>query len=179
MADINLLPAEERANERYHALVHRLQTASIGILAVTAVLTIITLLMFTSFSSRRSNLVAQLEDLSGTVNSLKAQEELILVVGDKVRVAQQLAASGVEYHNFFNKLAQIVPSGIFFSDFRVSSSKAVISGKARNSGEVASFVASLTSARGAEIVSDVSIDTLSSDETGVFSFVISAKVIGD
>lgn len=179
MADINLLPAEEKANERYYALVHRLQIASVGILAVTAIVTIVTLALFTSASSRRSSLVSELSDLSFQVNSLKAQEELIVVVKDKVRTSEQLSTSRIEYHNFFNKLAQIVPSGIFFTDFRVAAGKAVISGRARTSGDVASFVSSLTGAAGTELVSDVSIDTLSSDETGVFSFVISAKVVGD
>lgn len=179
MADINLLPAQERANERYYALVHRLRIASIGLLVTVAVATIGTLVLFASFSSRRSNLISQLEDLSAQVNSFKSQEELIVVVKDKVRASEQLATSRVQYHNFFNKLAQIVPGGIYFTDFRVSSGKTVISGRARTAGDVAGFVNSLTSAKGSELVSDVSVDTLSSDETGVFSFVISAKGVGD
>jgi Tfp pilus assembly protein PilN len=179
MADINPLPAEERANERYYTIVHRLQIASVAILATVAVLTIVTLILFTSASSRHSNLVLELEDLSAAIHNLKPQEELIVVVKDKVGVSQQLVTANIFYNNFFNKLAGIVPSGIYFTDFRVSAGKAVISGKARASGDVGSFVSALTGAKGSELVADVSVDTLSSDETGVFSFVISAKVIGD
>lgn len=179
MADINLLPQEEKANERYYALVHRLQIASVAVLAIVAVLTVATLILFTTFSRARSNLVAQLEDLSATVNSFKSQEELIVVVKDKVGSAEKLAILRLEYHNFFNKLAQLVPQEIFFTDLRISSGKVVISGRARTSGDMGGFVAILTSAKGTELVSDVSVDTLSSDETGVFSFVMSMKVVGD
>ena len=179
MADINLLPKEEKANERYYALVHRLQIASIGILATVAILTIVTLVLYSSFSSRRSDLISELEDLSGQVNRFKGQEELIVVIKDKVKAAEQLLGAQIEYHNFFNNLAQIIPQGIFFTDFRVSSGRTVISARAKTSGDVASFVSVLTSARGTELIADVSIDTLSSDETGVFAFVISAKIVGD
>lgn len=179
MTDINLLPQEEKANEKYYKLVHRLQFFSIGVLAVVAVVTVVTLVLFTSFSSKRSSLVLQLEDLSSQVNSYKSQEELIVVVKDKVHAAEELTSVRIDYQNFFSKLAQIVPQGIFFTDFRVSANKAVISGRAKNSGDVASLVSILTSSSGTQLLSDASLDTLSSDETGVFSFVISAKIVGD
>lgn len=179
MADINLLPQEEKANERYYALVHRLQIASVGVLVIVAILTVVTLFMFTTFSRTREGLVTQLADLSATVNGFKSQEELLVVVKDKTVAAEKLTTSRVDYHNFFNKLANLVPEGIFFTDFRVSAAKAVVSGKARGSDDVANLVNSLTSSKGTELVSDVSVDTLSSDETGQFSFVITVKVTGD
>lgn len=179
MADINLLPQEERENEQYFLLVKRLQVAAVGALVVTAILVIITLVMFTTFSSRKAGFSSQIEDLSSKINGLKAQEELLVVIKDKVGNASRLSGARVEYHSLFNKLAAIIPQGVYFTDVRVTSGKAVISGKARSSNDVAGLVSAVTSARGTEIISDVSIDTLSSDETGIFSYVISGKVIGD
>lgn len=179
MADINLLPQEERENERYFLLVKRLQVAAVGALVVTAILVIITLVMFTTFSSSKTSFSSQIEDLSSRINGLKAQEELLVVIKDKVSNASRLSGARVEYHSLFNKLAAIIPQGVYFTDVRVTSGKTVISGKARSSSDVAGLVSALTSAKGTEIISDVSVDTLSSDEAGIFSYVISGKVVGD
>lgn len=179
MADINLLPAEERESERYFLLVKRLQVAAVGTLVVTAILVIVTLVMFTTFSTRRASISSQIEDLSSRINGLKAQEELIVVTKDKVANAARLSVARVEYHSLFNKLAAIIPQGVYFTDVRVTSGKAVISGKARSSSDLAGLVSALTSAKGAEIISDVSLDTLSSDEAGIFAYVISGKVVPD
>lgn len=179
MADINLLPQEEQENERFYILVKRLQFASVGALAITALLVIVTLVMFTTSSSRKVNLASQIADLSSSINSLKAQEEFLVVVKDKVLAASKLSSKTVEYHNLFNKLATIIPQGVYFTDLRAASGKIVISGRARSSNDVAGLVSALTSARGTQIIRDLSVDTVSSDEAGVYSFVISGKLVSD
>lgn len=178
MADINLLPEEEKSQEKFLLLSKRLQMASVGFLILTALLTVLTLVLYTTFSSKRTQLVSQIEDASSTIVSLKAQEELLVVVRDKTSASLDLLAARVEFANFFNKLANFVPQGVFFTDVRFLSGKAVFSGKAKTSGDVATLVSTLSSARGAEIVSNLAVDALSSDEAGIFSFVISAKLVG-
>ena len=123
-------------------------------------------------------MVSQIDDAISTIASLKAQEELLVVVRDKTSASLDLLAKRIEFANFFNKLANLVPQGVFFNDVRFLSGKAVFSGKARTSTDVATLVSTLSSARGAEIVSDLAVDALSSDEAGIFSFVISAKLVG-
>lgn len=177
MADINLLPEEEKSQEKFLVVSRRLQMASVGFLVLTALLTVLTLVLYTTFSSRSAQLVGEIEDVSSRIASLKAQEELLVVVKDKASVSLDLLAARVEFANFFNKLANLVPQGVFFTDVRFLSGKAVFSGKAQTSADVAGLVSTLSSARGAEIVSDVAVDALSSDEAGIFSFVISAKLV--
>ena len=178
MADINLIPQEEKENARVELLQKRLQFSAIGFLVLTTVLTILTLSLFTMFSSRRASLVVQVEDSSAEINRLKAQEELIVVIKDKTSVANQLISSRVEFSKVFEKFSQLVPQGIYFTDIRVAASKIVISGRAKTSSDVAGLASSLVSASGSEVVSDVAIDSLSSGEEGIYMFVVSAKLAG-
>ncbi|MBI3282980.1 PilN domain-containing protein [Candidatus Curtissbacteria bacterium] len=178
MSDINLIPSEERASARVELLQKRLQIFSIGFLVTTAVLTILTLSLFAMFASRREKLIGEVEDNSQEINRLKAQEELVVVVKEKASVASQIVSSRVEFSRAFEKLSQLVPQGVYFTDIRVSAGKIVISGKARTSADVAGLASSLVSATGSEVVSDVSIDSLSSDDEGVYVFVVSAKLAG-
>lgn len=179
MADINLLPEEEKAQEKFLLLSKRLQMASVGFLVLTALLTVLTLVLYTTFSSRNAQLVSQIGSASSKIASFKDVEELTVVVKDKASGSLDLLAKRVEFANFFNKLADLVPQGVFFTDVRFLSGKAVFSGKAKTSADVATLVSTLSSARGAAIVSDVAVDALSSDEAGIFAFVISAKLVGE
>lgn len=178
MSDINLIPQEEKESARAQLLQKRLQVASIGFLVLTAVLTILTLSFFAMFASRREKLIAEAEDNSAAINKFKAQEELVVVVKDKVSVANQILASRVEFSKVFEKFSQLVPQGVYFTDIRVAAGKMVISGRAKTSADVASLASSLVSASGSEVVADVSVDSLSSDERGIYMFVISAKLVG-
>lgn len=178
MADINLLPEEEKREENFLVFSRRLRLASAGFLVLTALLTIATLVAYTTFSSQNAQLVSQIENVSTKIASFKAEEELLVVVKDKAATASKILAKRVEFANFFNKLANLVPQGVFFTDVRFLSGKVVLSGKAQTSADVAGLVSALSAARGAEIVSDVAVDALSSNEAGIFSFVISGKLVG-
>lgn len=178
MADINLIPPEEKESARIELLQKRLQIFSIGFLVMTAGLTILTLSFFAMSASRRTELIALVEDSSSQINKLKAHEELVVVVKDKVSVASQIITSRVELTEVFEKLSQLVPESVHFTDIRVAAGKMVISGRAKTSADVAGLATSLVSAGGSEIVSDVSVDSLSSGEDGTYIFVISAKLVG-
>lgn len=178
MADINLIPQEERESARIELLQKKLQIFSIGFLVFTAVLTILTLSFFAMSISSRSKLIAEVEDASVQINRLKANEELVVVVKDKVSIANQIITSRVEFSEVFEKISRLVPEGVYFTDVRVAAGKMVISGRARTSADVAGLASSLLSASGSQIVSDFSVDSLSSDEEGTYSFVISAKLVG-
>lgn len=177
MADINLIPQEERASARVELLQKRLQFFSVGLLVTTAVLTILTLAFFTMFASRREQLYGEVEEYSARINKLKVQEELLVVIKDKSSVANKIVTSRVDFPKVFEKFSQLVPQGIYFTDIRVAAGKIVISGRARTSADANGLASSLVSAGGAEVVSDVSLDSLSSDEEGIYTFVISAKLV--
>lgn len=178
MAEINLIPQEEKESARIELLQKRLQIFSIAFLVITAVLTILTLSFFAMSASRRTKLIVEVEDTSSQINKLKANEELVVVVKDKVSVASQIVNSRVELTRVFEKLSQLVPASVYFTDIRVAVGKMVISGRAKTSADVAGLATSLVSAGGSEIVSDVSVDSLSSGEDGTYMFVISAKLAG-
>lgn len=178
MADINLLPLEEKATEHAQSTARRLQFTSIAFLVGTAIITIATLIMYASLSSARGGLVNRVEGSSAQINNLKAQEELIVVVKDKAQAAQKLSGSRVDYADFFRNLSGLLPQNVYFTDIRVSSGKIVVSGKAKGSSDVSALSSSLLSAKGSQLVNSVNVDSLSSDETGNYVFVISASLSG-
>ena len=178
MADINLIPVEARAQERAESTQKKLQFVSVGILVLSAVATLITLMMFTTSVTKKNDLIAQVGENSSKINQYKAQEELLVVSKDKASIADKLLDSRTDYSTFFSKMASMIPQGVYFTDLRISDSKITISGRAKTSADVASLVSSLISASGVEIINNVAIDSLSSDEFGVYAFVLSGKLTG-
>ena len=176
MADINLLPVAEKEAENLEVLRKRLTIVSIVLLVFTAVFTLITLGLFTSFASQRSNLITKIEASSNEITSLKATEELIVVIKGKVSAGYKILTARVNFANIFGQLSGLVPAGVYFTYMRFTSDKVIISGKAKTSAEMAGLVSSLTSASGSQIISSVNIDSLNSDENGVFSFAISGQL---
>lgn len=176
MADINLLPQEEKAAETFDLFRRRLTLASVLILFGTAVFTLVTLTMFTSFKSRRSGLIERVDEGSRQVNNLKANEELAVVVKKKAAAASVIIGSRTDTPTIFDKFAQLIPQGVYFTDLRFSEGKLVMSGKAKSTADISGFIGAVTSASGAEVVSNVTVDSLSADEQGVYSFVMSAEL---
>ncbi len=178
MADINLIPVEEQAQERFDLLQKRLQVASIGLLVFTVIAAIITLILFATNASKRESLIQQVTDNSTRIDQYKAQEELLVVTKDKATAADTIIASRQQLDSFFGKLALLIPQNVYFTDLKISGNKLTISGRAKTSADVAGLVSSFLSSKGAEILNNVSIDSLGSDETGVYSFVLSSQLIG-
>ena len=177
MADINLLPVEERAHERFAPLFKRLSIASVAVLAITAIFTIATLGFFTSLVAKRTQLVADIEASASQINNLKATEELAVVVKEKAQVAQKILAGRTNHRELLDKLARIVPVGVYFTDIKFSAEKVIFSGRARTSADVAGLVSSLLSSEGSQIVSGVTVDSLTSDDAGVYTFAITAQIV--
>lgn len=178
MADINLLPVEEKAQESFLQLQKKLSLISAVILGVVAVFTVVTLIFFTSFSRQRAGLIADISASTSKINELKAREELFVVVKSKAQAADSALSSRVDHVKIFEEFSKLVPLGVYFSDIKFGESKINFSGKGRSSADVAGLVSSLLSADGSKIVSGVSVDSLGSDETGVYVFSMSAQLAG-
>ena len=176
MADINLLPQEERVHEQFQLLQKRLSIASISLLAITAILTLLTLVIYTSSVSNRDKLVSQIEASSKRIEALKVSEELIVIVKEKAQAGDKILSNRTNHSAIFEKLAVLIPTGVYFTDIKFTSEKAAISGKASSSANVAGLIASLLSTDGAKIFSSVTMDSLSSDESGVFTFSMTAQL---
>ena len=90
MPDINLVPHEEKATESFESLKKRLSIGSAVLLVLTAVFTLGVLVFFTTQVSKRTDFLAQVEENVQTINSYRQQEELLVVVKDKVGLAEQV-----------------------------------------------------------------------------------------
>lgn len=177
MAEINLLPVEEKSAERFENLYKKILFAAIGLLILTAISTLLILAFFSVLSATRSNLVTRVEQSSATIGDLKSTEELEVVVKQKVSVADKVLTARTPLGDVFQTLVQLVPQGVFFTDMRFSGIKVIISGRARTSADVAGFVSQLVSPRGSQIFTGVAIDSLASDSAGIYSFVLSAQLV--
>ena len=177
MADINLLSVEDKKYEGFENLRKKLSIFSVLLLVFTAISTLATLAYFTTLASARSKLIIQVEDASSKVNSYKGVEELAVVTKEKAMIVEQITLQRLDSVKFFNQLSQIIPQDVSFSDVKISQGKGVGNGRARTSADVAGFISALVSARGGEIVSDVSIDSLVSEESGVYAFGVSANIV--
>src|SRR3990167_3992439 len=175
MSDINLVPQEEKATEHFESLKKRLSAASVVLLVLTAVLTLGVLVFFTTQVSKRTQLLSQVEENAQAINNYESQEELLVVVKDKVGPAEQILGQRVEYHQTFEDLAKLVPVGVYFTDIKFVQGKISMNGKAKTSADVAGLVSSLLSTEGSKIISNVTIDTLAADETGSYTFSMQAQ----
>lgn len=177
MADINLLPVEDKSVENLTDLQKKATFASFGVLLLTAIATVAILVMFTKYAGERNKLNEQIGFSSRKIESLKNVEELLVVVGKKATSAQTAISLRFDYTKFFNSFSALVPQGVFFSDVKINGSKLSISGKARTSADVAGFVSSLVSDSGSALVSGANIDSLSSDDKGVYTFSMNAELV--
>lgn len=177
MADINLLPAEELSEESFDNVRRKLLLGSIIGLVVAGVLTTGLLIYHFSLSATRSKLISQVQENSQGIESLKASEELIVVTKGKVEEADKTLKDRLNIADFLREFAALVPQNLYFSDVKIADGKLSAVGKAKTSNEVASFISGLVSARGASIVSDVNVDSLSSNEEGSYNFVVNMKVV--
>ena len=86
MADINLLPTEEKTSEGLDSLQKKLTIFSVIVLAVVAVFTVTTLILFTAAKATESKLKARIEDAAASVNSNQLSEELLTLIMVKLCV---------------------------------------------------------------------------------------------
>lgn len=179
MAEINLLPQEERSAESFGSLRRKLLLVSIVVLVLTGLATMGVLFAFASLNSQKEKLITRIEDSSGRIESMKAQEELIVVTKSKASTANQILNARQDMPSFFTTFAELMPLNVYFIDLRIGGNKFTASGRARTSGDVAGFVSSLISAKGSEIVSDVNIDSLSSDDQGIYTFVVNMQLVSE
>ncbi|MBI2327015.1 PilN domain-containing protein [Candidatus Curtissbacteria bacterium] len=173
MAEINLVPQEERSARNFEQLRRKLTLISTLALVISAVFTMSTLVFFISLTQERSRLINQIGESSVRINNLKAIEELLVVTKGKISSAIKIIDQRTNFPNFFEKISSLIPQYVSFSDMRFNAGKLVISGRAKTSSDMAGFVSSLVSAEGSKLVSDVNIDSLNSSETGIYSFVVS------
>lgn len=178
MTDINLIPDEAKRGEEFDKLKGKVTLASVVILILAAVAAFVTLAFYAYFITQRGKLVERVEAASTEVNRYKAAEELIVVTKDKATTASQIIAGRQNKVEIFTTLTKLIPQSVNFSSLTVVMNDLKVSGRAKSSADVAGLVSALLSSEGSKIISNVNIDSLASDETGVYTFGISAKLLG-
>lgn len=176
MADINLLPVEDKGTETSEGIRKKLSIASVVVLVATAAFGVVTLVMFTSIASQRQKIQSRIDTSTSQIESLKDTEAMIVVTKDKASIADKVLSGRADQVNIFNQFAQLVPENVYFTDIKFLGSKATFSCKAKSSADVAGFISSLASDNGTKIISNVNIDSLSSDQEGVYTFNISGQL---
>lgn len=179
MADINLLPTEERSARSLEAAQGKLALVSTIFLVVTALFTLGTLGFFVTLTNQRNRLLGGIEEASATIDSLKSTEELVVVTKSKASTALKILGSRTDYASFFEKFSSLIPEGVYFSDIRFTGSRISLVGKARTSTDVAGLVSAFISTQGSSVISGISVESLSSDETGVYSFSVTAQLVAN
>ncbi len=178
MPDINLLPVEDKGSEAAEGIRKKLTLFSALVLVLVAAFGVVTLVMFTRYASGRAKIENEIESSTAEINSLKDTEALVVVTKDKASVAEKVLSGRSDQVNVFSQFAQLVPQNVYFTDIKFTGAKATFSGKAKTSADIAGFISSLASDSGSKIISNVNIDSLSSDQDGVYTFSISSQLNG-
>lgn len=177
MADINLLPSEEKSSDSINALQKKLTIVSVIVLAVVAVFTVVTLLLFTAAKNRETGLKADIEKAAGDVAANKITEDLLTVVAKKATSANKVILARLIYTDVLTKTAELMPPGVYFSDLKITGSKMSTSAKAKTSADVANLVSSfVVSEEGKKLFSSISIDSLATDSENNYAFSVSMQI---
>lgn len=175
--NINLLPTEEKQAESFNTAEKRILYGSLALIAVTGVITFVLLGFFSVLASARSDLISQIEASAGEINSFKQNEELVVVVKDKAGDAEEIINSKIDNNKIFGRLSELVPQGVYFSDIKFNGNSVSVTGKARTSADAAGLVSSLASEKGAELFSDVNMNSLASDSNGNYQFTLTMNIV--
>lgn len=179
MANINLLPVEEKAKVSFGSIQRRVLFGSIVLTVVTGVVTLGILGYFSTLSSARDRSILQVEQSAQQINSYKSTEELLVVIHDKVSDSQKIRDGRLNIDNVFSNLSKLIPQGVYFSDIKFAGNSVSVIGKARTSADAAGLVSSLVSAQAALVFSDVNMDSLATDENGNYTFSLSMNLVSN
>lgn len=174
MADINLIPTEEKTSSSLASLQQKLTIFSVLVLAVVAVFTVVTLIMFTQLKGQEADLNARISKAATAVSANQLSEWLLAAVSKKADSANKVLGSRLIYTNVLTKTAELMPQGVSFTDLKLSGAKVTSSAKAKTSADVANLVSSfVTTDEGKKLFSSLSIDSLASDDKGNYTFSVS------
>lgn len=177
MTDINLLPSEDKVSEKLSSLQKKLTVFSIVVLGAVSVFTITTLVMLTAAKDKEKELKARVRVATDEVTSQQLTEELLTVVDKKVETASKARASRIIYTNVLRRTAELMPTGVFFSDLRIDGLKLSSGSTAKSSSDVANLVSSfVTTDEGKKLFTSMSVDSLATTVDGEYAFSVSMQV---
>jgi len=176
MAEINLIPEEERKSESIENIKGKITLVSIALLVLTAISAFVTLAFFTFLINEREKHINRVEEAVIEVDSYKDVEELLVVAKDKASSALLIQKSSKDKVMLLTEFAQLIPQDVYFTDVSVNSKSISLNGLARTSADVAGLVSSMKSSNGSNIVSNVQLGNLSTDNTGIYQFNMTADL---
>lgn len=178
MANINLLPTEEKSAANFGFVQKKFLVGSVAVIVITGLVTFGILGFFSIEASKRKDLNSQVELSVSEINSYKPVEELLVIIHDKVSDGQKIIDGRVDVNQVFTNLSKLIPREVYFSDVKFAGDKIAFTGKAKTSADAAGLFSSLVSTEASKIFSDVNMESLSSDEKGNYAFTLSLKIAG-
>lgn len=176
MAEINLLPEEERKSEKVDAIKGKITLVSIVVLFLTAISAFVTLAFYTFLINERKENLEVINQAVTKINTYQDVEEILVVVKDKSSNALLVLNSSKDKVKLLSDFAQLIPQDVYFTDVNVTGTEMTLNGLARTSADVAGLVSSMNSSEGKGIVSDVQLGGLVTDNTGIYKFNLTANL---
>ncbi len=177
MADINLLPSEEQISTQLAAWQKRISIFSVVVLVAVAAFTVFTLVMFTRVKAEEEKLNARIATAAGEVNANQLSEELLTVVDKKTDTAAKAIGLRLLYTEVLKKTAELMPTGVAFSNLTIDGDEMKASATANTSADVAKLVSYfVTTEEGKKLFASLNIDSLASDAEGKYAFSVSMKM---
>lgn len=178
MAEINLLPEQERKAVAVKRLKNRVTIFSVVSLILAALLSIAVFGYWGVLIAQEKQLGDKLSKLEQQIEGLKTVEGLARVLKNKLAALTVISGKLTNFDKVLTDITQVVPAGVTFSDLTVSDKGILtLTGNAATATEFSNLVTALLhqDAGGANF-SDVAVESLSRDEKGIYKFSISAKL---
>lgn len=180
MAEINLLPEEERAKIVREVVKKKFNFFNIGALILITAATIVVFGYWGLVSRTNSKLNQDITQREATISNFAEVETLARLLKNKAAGLVSIFSAQADFGKMLETVATFVPSGVVLSDLTVSEAgKLTLSGEAISSAEFSSLLNAFVDPNlGGRLVSAVSVESLSRDEAGIYKFSISSTLVG-
>ncbi len=170
--DINLLPQAQLSEERRLKLKKRVEIGSVVFLGACLLIIAGIFVYWRILTSQYNQIQEQVKAAEVKVNDYQSQEGLQRIFKLKITAIDKILKDRPSFVKDFAILRDILPAGVYFSDLTLESSgKLNLSGAARNSSELNTFLTSLTDpSKGGQYFTDVTLSSVVGGKDGSYKF---------
>lgn len=178
MPEINLLPEEERKEVAQAKLKRKIAIYSFAALVITIVISFMIFGYWLTLKRTDDRLSLQISNLTSQIQQLSNVENLARTLKTKLAAISGISQKSQNFENLLSDVAQITPPGVTLSDLTVSDQNLItLAGTANSAPEFSGFVTTiLKPGVTAADFSNVTVESLTRDDAGIYKFTISAKL---
>lgn len=180
MAEINLLPEEERKQVETKKVKQKVRKYSSLALIATIIVSVFVFAFWVVLVQQDRQLTTKIDDLSSQIKNLSNVESLARVLKNKLSSIVSISAKSQNFEDLLNNVSQIIPAGVTLSDLTVSDQGLItLTGTAVSASEFSSLVTTLSHQDASRAnFTTVTVESLTRDDKGIYKFAISAKLKG-